>query len=150
MPLVRDKEIMRRLKNGELPEHLSEEYGLTPKGILHIGYETRVLMAEIQKDELRGFLWQINSDGNNNPRVYNALKRAGFNTPEDVAAIKKGTHIRGINDTVLSSVRLAAMDYLSRDRKKDCQEPSYPRLKPYRNRRQREIGLPTGKIETNA
>ncbi|MGN0414483.1 MAG: hypothetical protein ACI4FX_03200 [Agathobacter sp.] len=150
MPLIRDKEIVRKLKEGESPENLSKEYGLTPKGILHIGYGARVLMAEIQQDTLRGFLWHINPDGHNNLRIYNALKRAGINTPEDVAAIKEKTHIRGINDTVLSSVRMAAMEYLEKDRKDDCQEPSYPRLRSYKNRRPREIGLPTGKIETIA
>lgn len=44
MPLIRDKEIVRRLKSGESPENLSLEYGLTPGGILHIGYEARVRM----------------------------------------------------------------------------------------------------------
>lgn len=150
MPLIRDKEIVRRLKEGESPENLSMEYGLTPGGILHIGYEARVRMAEIQHDELCRFLWEINPDGHNNPRIYNAIKRAGINTTGEVADIKEGTHVKGLNDDTLYSVRKAAQNFLQKGRKPDCEEPLYPRLKPYRNRRPREIGLPTGKIETIA
>ena len=150
MPLMRNKEIVRKLKNGESPEALALEYGLTTAGIIQIGYHARVQMAEIQQDELRGFLWQINPDGRNNPRIYNALKRSGINTMGEVADIKDGVHIKGLNDDTLSSVRRAAQNFLKKGRKPDCQEPLYPRLKPYRNRRPREIGLPTGKIETIA
>lgn len=110
MPSARSLEIYKRREKGEAVEELSGEYGVSPISILNIVYSTKSEIARIEGDELRKFLWYNGVEQNANARIYNALRRAGISTIEELASVPEDTHIRWIKDSHLAAVRKAAQE----------------------------------------